>query len=162
MRAELPQTSPLPRLDADQLLFVDDLGQFYARYGVAPSLGRVHGLLLLNDEPVSLDEISARLGVSKTGASVVTRDLERVGAARRRVQTGSRRVLYEATGDMRPVFEAMFARVRGTVAVLRGADGLVSPGRAKDRLQELKAVCEFWLSEGEGILARWEKGRRVS
>jgi DNA-binding MarR family transcriptional regulator len=116
----------------------------------------------LNDEPVSLDEISARLGVSKTGASVVTRDLERVGAARRRVQTGSRRVLYEATGDMRPVFEAMFARVRGTVAVLRGADGLVSPGRAKDRLQELKAVCEFWLSEGEGILARWEKGRRVS
>ncbi|TME15072.1 MAG: HTH domain-containing protein, partial [Chloroflexi bacterium] len=47
-----------------------------------PSLGRIHGLLLLSDEPISLDEIAAKLGVSKTGASVVTRDLERVGAAR--------------------------------------------------------------------------------
>jgi DNA-binding MarR family transcriptional regulator len=162
MTAELSSTAPEQLLDPDQLRFVDDLGQFYARYGVAPSLGRIHGLLLLSDEPISLDDISARLGVSKTGASVVTRDLERVGAARRRVQPGSRRVLYEATGDMRPLFEATFTRIRGTLAVLQGADGLVGPGRAKDRLQEVKDLCEFWVREGEEILARWEKGRRMS
>lgn len=162
MSAELSRDPPGQPLDDSRLGFVDDLGHFYARYGVAPSLGRIHGLLLLCDEPISLDEIAARLGVSKTGASVATRDLERVGAARRRVQRGSRRVLYEATDDMQPVFEAMFARIRGTLARLEQAHELVGPGRAKDRLQELQAMCRFWVGESEGILERWQEGRRVS
>jgi len=162
MSAEAVRTPPAGPLDDSRLRFVDDLGHFYARYGVPPSLGRIHGLLLLSDEPISLDEIAAKLGVSKTGASVVTRDLERVGAARRRVQPGSRRVLYEATDDMQPVFEAMFARVRGTLATLEQADDLVGPGKAKHRLQQLQAMCKFWVQEGEGILERWQKGRRVT
>src|SRR5207237_9161256 len=96
------------------------------------------------------------------GARVVRRDRERVRAARRRVPTGSRRVLYKATDDMQPVFDAMFARVRGTLATLEQADHLVGPGKAKHRLQQLQAMCEFWVQEGEGILERWQKGRRVT
>jgi len=42
-------------LSAVQRRFVEELGQLYARYGLGLSFGRVFGLLLMSDEPVSLD-----------------------------------------------------------------------------------------------------------
>ena len=42
------------------------------------------------------------------GVSVATRDLERLGVARRSGSPGSRRVLYEAADTMEPIFEAQF------------------------------------------------------
>src|SRR5205823_3675139 len=108
-----------------QRRFVDDLGQLYARYGIAATFGRVFGRLLLSDEPLSLDELAAQLEVSKSAISVATRDLERVGVVRRIGTPGSRRVLYEANDDMAPIFEATFARVRQSLPVLQQADGLL-------------------------------------
>jgi len=65
-----------PRLEV-----ADDIGRTYARYGLPTSVGRVFGLLLASNEPLSLDEIALTLGISKSGASVAARDLERVANA---------------------------------------------------------------------------------
>ncbi len=139
--------------------FVDELGQLYARYGMSLTFGRTFALLLTSDDPLTLEDIAEQLGVSKTGASVATRDLERVGVARRLGARGSKRVLYEASDTMEPLFEAQFARVRQALAVLQHGDAALRSGRAKTRMADMLDLHEFWLRESEGIMARW-RGRR--
>ncbi len=60
------------KVQADDALLqiADDIGRLYSKYGLALSIGRVFGLLLASDVPLSLDEIAMALGISKSGASV--------------------------------------------------------------------------------------------
>jgi len=57
--------------------------------------------LPIGDDPLGLDGIAARLGVSKTGSSVATRDLERLGVVRR-LGTTSR----QSSKPSSPIFSA--------------------------------------------------------
>src|SRR5437867_608507 len=157
---QLVETRPAG-LDRAQRRFVDDFGQCFARSGLTLTFGRVFGLLLMSDDPLSLDDLAGQLGVSKSGISVATRDLERLGLAHRLGTPGSRRVRYEANDDCEPLFEAQFARVRQQFSTLRRADGLLAPGAAKRRLHELLALHDFWLQESTGILARWRQRRHA-
>lgn len=143
--------------------FMDDLGHLYSHYGLSVTFGRAFALLLLSDRPVSLDDLAKELEVSKSAVSVAARDLERAGIARRLTTPGSRRVQYEASDDMVPIFQAQFARVRQSLPVLRSANGLASKGRAAQRVRDMIELHEFWLVEAEGIVERWRRRtRRVS
>jgi DNA-binding transcriptional regulator GbsR (MarR family) len=137
----------------------DDIGRVYARYGLALSIGRVFGLLLASDEPLTLDDIAATLGISKSGASVAARDLERVGVVHRLGMPGSKRVLYEATESMESTFAGTFARVRDSLNAMNRAESRLTAGKAKRRMQEMVEVHEFWLRESDGIIERWRRGR---
>jgi DNA-binding transcriptional regulator GbsR (MarR family) len=150
-------TKAPPRVEDARRRFVEDIGHLYARYGLALTVGRVFGLLLVTDDPLSLDDLAEQLGVSKSGISVATRDLERLGVARRRGTPGSRRVLYEANDSMEPIFEGQFDRIRGTLGTLRRADAALAPGQAKARMREMIELHEFWLRESEGIMDRWRR-----
>jgi predicted transcriptional regulator len=144
-------------LDEAQRRVVEDFGQLFARYGLTLTFGRVFGLLLISDRPLSLDDIATQLGVSKSGTSVAARDLERLGIARRLGTLGSRRALYEASDNLEPIFEAQFARVRQQLSYLQRTDALLPPGRAKARLRTMMDLHLFWLSESEGIMSRWRQ-----
>jgi predicted transcriptional regulator len=148
------------RLSEPARRFVDDFGHLYARFGLTLTFGRVFALLLLSDRPLSLDEMARQLAVSKSGASVVARDLVEVGIARRLGSPGSRRVLYEASDTMEPIFEAQFGRVRATLPVLKRGEPHVPKGRARQRFRAMVDLHEFWLREGAGIIDRWQKTRR--
>ena len=143
--------------DEGRRRFVEDFGQLFARYGLGPSFGRVFGLLLMSDEPLSLDEIAESLGISKSGTSVAARELERAGVARRLSTPGSRRALYEASDEFESIFHSQFGRVREQLGSLERADGLLPRGRAKTRMRRLKELHEFWLSESEAIIDRWRR-----
>jgi DNA-binding transcriptional regulator GbsR (MarR family) len=145
-----------------QRCFVEELGQVYARYGLALSFGRVFGLLLVSDEPVSLDEIAVKLGMSKTGASVTARELERAGIARRLGMAGTKKILYEAGDEMDPIFSAMFARIRASLDILRRAEPALARGRAQERLRNMWELHEFWLREADGIMERWRRRSRAT
>lgn len=138
--------------------FVDGVGSLLSRYGLAATLGRVFALLLISDGALSLDEIAAWLGASKSGTSVAARDLERLGLVRRHLTRGSRRILYEASDDMMPIFEAQFARIREQRRLLEAGETLVAPGRASERVRSMLELHDFWLSESAGIIERW-RGR---
>jgi predicted transcriptional regulator len=142
--------------------FMDDLGHLYAHYGLSVTFGRTFALLLLRDQPISLDDIAAELEVSKSAVSVAARDLERAGVARRLTSPGSRRVLYEANDDMVPIFQAQFARVRQSLPVLQGGDNLATGAKARQRIREMIDLHEFWLVEAQGIIERWRKRTRRS
>ena len=145
-----------------QRRFVEELGQLYTRYGLALSFGRVFGLLLVSDEPVSLDEIAVKLSMSKTSASVTARELERAGVARRLGMPGTKRILYEAGDEMDPVLGAMFARIRASLDTIRRVEPALARGRARERIRTMKDLHELWLREADGIMERWRRRSRMT
>lgn len=137
--------------------FIDATGAFFTRYGAAATVGRVFALLLTSDDPLSLDDIAAHLGISKSGTSVATRDLERLGVVRRQVTSGTRRILYESHDDMIALFDAQFARIHQQRSLFAQGERFVHSARAKKRMQRMLDLHDFWLSEIAGIVERWRQ-----
>src|SRR5215471_10171404 len=133
MRNVLDKQNVLDDPSSGEWRFVDDLGHLYARFGLSVTFGRAFGLLLLSEEPLSLDDLAAQLQVSKSAVSVAARELERVGAARRLTSPGSRRVRYEANDDMVPLIQAQFGRIRASVSLFQAAESLARTRRAAHR-----------------------------
>lgn len=68
-------------------------------WGVSPVLGRIHGLLLLNGQPMTAEEICDRLQISRASASVQLNAILDWGLARRLFVPGDRRQYYQADQD---------------------------------------------------------------
>ncbi len=68
-------------------------------WGVSPVLGRIHGLLLLNGQPMTAEEICERLQISRASASVQLNATLDWGLARRLFVPGDRRQYYQADQD---------------------------------------------------------------
>jgi hypothetical protein len=149
------------RLPEAQRTFIDDQAQWMARYGFSLTVGRLMGLLLVSDEPVSLDDIADHLGLSKSGASVAARDLERLGLARRLATPGSRRIVYEAVDVMEPSFESGVVRFRDGLAMVRRGIALLPPGKARKRMKLMEELYQFWLAEMDDITTRWHRRRNA-
>ena len=149
-----------PHRNTAKLRIADNIGHTYARYGLALTVGRVFGLLLASDQPLSLDEIADQLGVSKSGASLAARDLERSGIVHRLGTAGSRRVLYEATDRMELILTATFARVRDSLEAMNRAEPLLARGPAKRRMKSMVEFHEFWLKQSQDIIELWKRGRQ--
>ena len=75
---------------------VDKIGNFAASLGVNPVAGQLYMLLFLSNKPLSLDELSQGLEVSKGHVSTNIRALERWRAVKKIWVKGSRKDYYEA------------------------------------------------------------------
>ena len=144
-----------------RLQAAEDIGRSYAKFGLGLSVGRVFGLLLASDEPLSLDQIAKTLGLSKSGASVAARDLERIAVVHRIATPGSKRVQYQATDRMESTFDGTVARIRDSLGTMRLVEARLRPGKAKRRMKEMVEVHEFWLREMDGVMERWRRRRRT-
>ena len=92
---------------------VDGLGAAAATSGIlTQQQARIFGLLFLAAQPLSLDEIAAELGQSKSNVSLNIRVLVEWHLVRRRPVAGSRKDHYEAATDffraMQEIFERRF------------------------------------------------------
>ena len=67
--------------------------------GVPRTTGRIYGLLLLHSEPLSLDDLTEELAISKASASTGARYLERLGLIERVPRPGARRDFYQLVDD---------------------------------------------------------------
>lgn len=85
---------------------LDGLGQLADYFGFSSVMGQLFGTLLLSAEPLSLDDMTARLGMSKASVSTNMRSLERMGMVRQVwVRGGSgRRKYYQAETDFWQIF----------------------------------------------------------
>jgi DNA-binding transcriptional regulator GbsR (MarR family) len=79
--------------------FAEIAGQLSARLGLSRTVGQLYALLFLSNEPLCLDYMAERLGVSKGSASINIRELEKWGAVRKVWVKGSRKDFYEANPD---------------------------------------------------------------
>ncbi|MCY4537286.1 MAG: hypothetical protein OXE52_03550 [Chloroflexi bacterium] len=85
---------------------LDGLGQLADYFGFSSVMGQLFGTLLLSAEPLSLDDMTSRLGMSKASVSTNMRSLERMGMVRQVwVRGGSgRRKYYQAETDFWQIF----------------------------------------------------------
>ncbi len=85
---------------------LDGLGQLADYFGFNKVLGQLYGSLLLSAEPLSLDDMMSRLGISKASVSTNMRSLEHMGMVRQVwVRGGSgRRKYYQAETDFWQIF----------------------------------------------------------
>jgi len=147
-------------LNTETRLFIERMGLSLERLGMARTFGRLFGLLVVVDSPLSLDEIAVQLQISKASVSTNARLCEQLGLARRVGQSGDRRDFYE----LRPgAFERMTAREVAVIHEMAGlaAEGLLAvgetPSTARGRLTEMLDFYLFMGEQIEELLERWRE-----
>ena len=140
-----------PELTADQERFVADMAALLIPWGMQPSLANLYAYLLLCDEPMTLDTITATLGMAKSSASVASRSLEQFGLARRHAEPGTKRVRYGASDSYSGFISAQ--------AALMGDLGRLIESRARkvasdDTLTRLRYLGSFNRKMEATILGR--------
>ncbi len=85
---------------------LDGLGQLADYFGFNKVMGQLYGTLLLSAEPLSLDDMMGRLGISKASVSTNMRALKQIGMVRQVWVRGSsgRRKYYQAETDFWQIF----------------------------------------------------------
>ncbi len=140
--------------------FIERMGLAMDRLGLNRTFGRVFGLLMVADEPMSLDEMVERLKVSKASVSTNARSCEELGLARRVGVRGDRRDYYEIAPR---AFEHVTAKRVVAIHAMAGlaAEGLEAvgdePSPARDRLTEMLDFYLFMGEQIEELLERWRE-----
>ena len=105
--------------------------------GLPRSTGQIFGLLYLSTEPLSLNQMSSMLGISKGSASMGTRHLASWGALRKVWVPGERRDYYEVVEDLGQLIRASY-------------NNLIKPKirSSKERLASLKTCLDEDIKSG--------------
>ncbi len=90
----------------DKLLeqFVESWGSMGALWGVNRSMARIHALLIMSEEPLCLDDITKRLGISRGNASMCLKELRNWQVVHRVHLRGERRDYYVTESDVWSMF----------------------------------------------------------
>lgn len=78
---------------------IEGLGQLASYFGFTKVMGQLFGVLMLSPDPLSLDDLMARLGISKASVSTNMRTLEHMGIVREVWVKDNRRKYYRAESD---------------------------------------------------------------
>ena len=140
--------------------FIQDFGEAYRQFGLPRLMGHVVGLLLADPGPLSLDDITERLQVSKGPVSQVMRRLREAGLVEKQWVPGSRRDFYRARPD---IFGQAFANhaalLRGNLELARRhretVDAEASPYFAA-RVAEMEAFYARMNETLGTFLAEWQ------
>ena len=98
-----PETPPEPpgtHLASLEERFVLHWGEMANAWGINRTMGQIHALLYISPEPLSMDEIMARLKISRGNASMNLRNLEDWGLIHRVHFTGDRREYFRSVTDV--------------------------------------------------------------
>jgi DNA-binding transcriptional regulator GbsR (MarR family) len=90
--------------------FVDLWRTMSSLWGVSPTMAQIHGLLYLTGQALSMDDIMARLGISRGNVSMNLTKLVEWGLVRRVHRRGDRRDYYESLSDVWEMFTLVAAR----------------------------------------------------
>lgn len=98
--------------------------------------GQIYALLFIADEPMSLDEIAERLGVSKSNVSVNIRMLEDYNLVRKVWIKGSRKDYYAAERVYpKKVLKDFLEKIQGTMT-----DAITTIERTRAKVTEAKVL----------------------
>lgn len=104
-KAELPR-----RLEEVDDRFVDLWDTMSSLWGVNPTMARIHGLLYITGAALSMDDIMARLAISRGNVSMNLSKLVEWGLVRRVHKRGDRRDYYESLSDVWEMFTLVAAQ----------------------------------------------------
>ena len=140
--------------------FVERAGCLCERDGLPRIAGRILGLLLVSPEPLALDAIAERLGVSRASVSTDARRLVEQGILERIGRPGDRKDYYQMAADSHVrSLEQRLATVRQFLGLLDEARRLpVADATVRDRLDETAGLYRDVLAATGAALERW-RGR---
>jgi DNA-binding transcriptional regulator GbsR (MarR family) len=145
--------------------FIDRMGIAAETDGMSPIAGRLYALLLLSDEPRSLDELADALGVSKASVSTDARRLLERGIVERVAKAGDRRDYYELTPDFfARIIDVRISRWRRMQALahdVRQQAGSL-PAAVRQRIDAIDDVEASVIAPLEQALADWQTQRKQS
>jgi len=79
--------------------FMHGMSRIADFWGFPKAMGAIYGAVYLSPEPISLDELVERVGVSKGSVSTNVRTLERLGMVHKHLKLGDRKDYYLAETD---------------------------------------------------------------
>lgn len=128
--------------------------------GLPRSLCEIYGLLYMSPEPLSLDDLVERLGISKGSASQGLRTLRELGAVKECGLEGARRTFYEADVELKQLVGGFIREeVRphlesGRDKVDRLWDGVAaeSDPQRREFYGERLSKLEVWMRRGRMLL----------
>jgi DNA-binding transcriptional regulator GbsR (MarR family) len=92
------------RLQTVEDQFVDLWNNMATLWGISPTMARIHGLLYISGEALSMDDIMDRLGISRGNVSMNLSKLVEWGLVRKVHKKGDRREYYESLSDVWEMF----------------------------------------------------------
>ncbi|MCK6602539.1 MAG: winged helix-turn-helix transcriptional regulator [Bacteroidetes bacterium] len=146
---------------------VHSFGDAYKAFGLNRLMGNVVGLLIASNEPLSLDEITETLGMSKGPISQITRRLSERGLIRKAWKPGSRKDYWEASGDIfGAAFRNHYAMIRSNTRLSRHLLELAeeNPGSKvnHDRLLEMERFYMLMEKHFKAFTEEWADVRTKS
>jgi DNA-binding transcriptional regulator GbsR (MarR family) len=145
------------RLEDVEDQFVDLWRTMSSLWGVSPTMAQIHGLLFITGAGLSMDDIMARLTISRGNVSMNLSKLVEWGLVRRVHKRGDRRDYYESLRDIWEMFTLVAAqrkrreidpilntlrRCKEQLAVDKLASEAASP-EAQARLQRINDLYSF-------------------
>jgi DNA-binding transcriptional regulator GbsR (MarR family) len=148
------------KVGEDERRFVEDVARLLMPWGVPPVAARLYGYLLLCPRPVSLDQITEYLGISKSSASVAARLLERYTLSRRHHEPGTKRALYAVADDYEAMIRQQNQLLDALAEQLNAGAGIVASKEVNARLDEMADFYRVMRGAMEDAMRRWKRGRR--
>lgn len=142
--------------------FIERIGLLTEEEGFPRIAGRILGLLLVEEEPLSLDAMMEKLQVSKGSISTNVRLLERLGIIQRVSSPGDRKDYYQLGNEpWEHIFEVARQRLRRVLTVVEQEGRMLPEERevGRYRLEAWREFYSFLLDDLEGKLERWRNRR---
>ena len=98
------------RLGAVEEEFVGLWRRMSSLWGISPTMAEIHGLLYITGAALSMDDIMARLAISRGNVSMNLSKLVEWGLVRRVHKRGDRRDYYESLSDVWEMFTLVAAQ----------------------------------------------------
>jgi hypothetical protein len=148
------------RVQASLERFIERLGLFFEEFGIPRIAGRLLGLLLVSEEPLSLDQLATTLRVSRASISTNARLVVGSGLVERISFPGDRRDYYVfGSRGWDALIEAdIMGAERLRQFAAEAIDGIGSVDTpARPRLETALTFLDFYGEELRAILARWRE-----
>ncbi len=88
--------------------FIENIADNMRMYGISTTVGRVLGIIYINRNPMTLDELSEATGMSKTRMSQVVREMVDHNIAEKVFEKGVRKDIYNVEQDYYQTFISLF------------------------------------------------------
>jgi HTH-type transcriptional regulator, osmoprotectant uptake regulator len=147
-------------LAREEQRFVEDVARLLTPWGVPPVAARLYGYLLLCPRPVSLDQITKHLGISKSSASVAARLLESYTLSRRHHEPGTKRALYAVADDYEAMIRQQNQLLDALTGQLNAGAGIVASKEVNARLAEMAEFYRVMRGAMENAIRGWKRRRR--
>lgn len=96
------------RLKESKSQFVEKIADNMQAFGVSETIGRVLGIIYMNREPMTLDQLSEATGMSKMRMSQVVREMIELNIAKKVFRKGVRKDLIQVEDDYYQTFISLF------------------------------------------------------